>query len=285
VRGEFIDVGVARLYYYAGGTRGAGEPLLLIHGFPTSSFLWSRVVPLVPPGYRVVVPDLLGFGRSDPPQPGATATDLSATGHARRLIRLLDVLGIERATAAGHGIGARIALEMCAMHSDRISRLGLVNPIAQLSGVDAAPPILRTVMPVAQALPARVLLATLRRRIGRLYGDPSAHGPALDHYLRPFRGPHGAAVLLAHLRALMLTGRTRPDATHLAELAASDRPVSIVCGRGDALVPPPALEPLRALLPGSSIVEVAGGHFSPEESPEQVAAALGALVTASGASV
>ncbi len=215
VRGEFIDVGVARLYYYAGGTRGAGEPLLLVHGFPTSSFLWSRVVPLVPAGYRVVVPDLLGFGRSDPPQLGATGTDLTAAGHASRLIRLLDVLGIERATAAGHGIGARIALEMCAMHSHRISRLGLVNPITQVPGGDAAPPALRTIMPAARALPARVLLATLRRRISRLYGDPGVHGPALDHYLRPFRGPQGAAVLLAHLRALMLTERTHPDATHL----------------------------------------------------------------------
>ena len=88
------------------------------------------------------------------------------------------------------------------------------------------------------------------------------------------------------LRALMLPEGTHPDAMHLAGLAASGRPVSIVCGRSDALVPPPGGEQLRAQLPGSSFVEVAGGHFSPEESPEQVAAALGRLVTAaSGASV
>ena len=46
MRGEFLDVGGARLYCYAAGSRGAGEPIVLLHGFPTSSHLWSRVVPL-----------------------------------------------------------------------------------------------------------------------------------------------------------------------------------------------------------------------------------------------
>ena len=67
MRGEFVDVGGARLYYYAAGSRGAGEPIVLIHGFPTSSHLWRDVVPLLPTGRRVVVLDLLGYGRSDPP--------------------------------------------------------------------------------------------------------------------------------------------------------------------------------------------------------------------------
>jgi pimeloyl-ACP methyl ester carboxylesterase len=281
VRGEFIDVGGARLYYYAGGSRGAGAPLLLVHGFPTSSLLWSRTVPLVPPGYRVVVPDLLGFGRSDPPQFGRPGSDLSVAGHARRLIRLLDVLGIERVAAAGHGIGARIVLEMCAMDSRRIGRLALVNPVTGLSGGGGQSPVLRTVLPLLRALPSRVLLATVRRRVARLYADAAAHAPALDRYLRPFRGPGGATIVLAHLRALTIAEGIEADGAELSRLAsASSRPVAIVCGRADPLVPPSAGEQLGARLPGSSLFEVAGGHFSPEESPEQVAAALGALLTA-----
>ena len=67
MRGEFVDIGGARLYYYAVGTRGAGEPIVLLHGFPTSSHIWSRVAPLLPNGHRVVVLDLLGYGRSDRP--------------------------------------------------------------------------------------------------------------------------------------------------------------------------------------------------------------------------
>src|ERR671917_498738 len=57
----------ARVYYYAAGTRGTGEPLVFIHGFPTSSHLWRDVVPLLPDGHRAIVIDLLGYGRSDRP--------------------------------------------------------------------------------------------------------------------------------------------------------------------------------------------------------------------------
>src|SRR5574337_590242 len=101
MRGEFVDVGGARLYYYAAGTRGAGAPLVLLHGFPTSSYLWHRVVPLLPEGHRVVVCDLLGYGRSDRP----LQRDLSIAGHAGRVIGLLDALRIASATIIGHGLG------------------------------------------------------------------------------------------------------------------------------------------------------------------------------------
>jgi pimeloyl-ACP methyl ester carboxylesterase len=93
VRGEFLDLGGVRLYYYAAGSRGAGEPIVLVHGFPTSGHLWSDVVPLLPEGHRVVVLDLLGFGRSDPPR--GHAVDIRA--HAERLVAVLDHLGINYA--------------------------------------------------------------------------------------------------------------------------------------------------------------------------------------------
>ncbi|HUF30679.1 MAG TPA: alpha/beta fold hydrolase, partial [Gemmatimonadaceae bacterium] len=101
MRGEFLDLDGARLYYYAAGVRGEGEPIVFLHGFPTSSHLWRDVVPLVPPGHRVVVVDLLGFGRSDLP----TGRDVSLGGHAQRVLQLLDQLRIERATIVGHDTG------------------------------------------------------------------------------------------------------------------------------------------------------------------------------------
>src|SRR6476619_6272310 len=82
VRGEFLDLSGARLYYYAAGTRGAGVPAVFIHGFPTSSHLWNDVIPLIPPGHRLVVLDLLGYGRSD--RPGARRVDAQA--HAERVV-------------------------------------------------------------------------------------------------------------------------------------------------------------------------------------------------------
>src|SRR6476469_8949048 len=101
MRGEFIDVNGARIYYYAAGTRGAGEPVVFLHGFPSSGHLWNDVIPLLPPGHRLVVVDLLGYGRSDPPN----GRSLSLRAHAERVVGLLDVLGIDRACVVGHDLG------------------------------------------------------------------------------------------------------------------------------------------------------------------------------------
>src|SRR3954469_21082541 len=101
MRGEFLDLSGARLYYYAAGTRGVGVPVVFLHGFPTSGHLWSDVVPLMPEGHRIVVVDLLGYGRSDPPGPRS----LSLKAHGARIIELMDALRIEKACIVGHDLG------------------------------------------------------------------------------------------------------------------------------------------------------------------------------------
>ena len=67
MRGEFVDLSGVRVYCYAFGSRGAGEPIVLVHGAFTSSHLWQDLLPRLPKGHRVLVLDLLGHGRSDPP--------------------------------------------------------------------------------------------------------------------------------------------------------------------------------------------------------------------------
>src|SRR3954467_437852 len=126
MRGEFLDLSGARLYYYAAGTRGAGVPVVFIHGFPTSSHLWNDVVPLMPQGHRLVVLDLLGFGRSDRPLTRA----VDARAHAQRLIEVFDELQINRACVVGHGFGGGVAQALAIDHADRVSHLGLVDSAA-----------------------------------------------------------------------------------------------------------------------------------------------------------
>src|SRR5436305_9072734 len=112
MRGEFLDLSGARVYYYAAGTRGAGAPVVFLHGFPTSSHLWGGVVPLVPSGHRLVVLDLLGYGRSD--RPHTHSVDIRA--HAERVVALLDELRITRACPVGHGVGGGIAQAVAGRH-------------------------------------------------------------------------------------------------------------------------------------------------------------------------
>ncbi len=100
---------------------GAGPAVVLLHGFPDSSYVWRKQVPaLVGAGLRVVAPDLRGFGESDKPQDvGAYAIRHSVAD----VVALLDALEIERAYIVGHDWGAGVAWALAAYVPTRVERL------------------------------------------------------------------------------------------------------------------------------------------------------------------
>jgi pimeloyl-ACP methyl ester carboxylesterase len=275
MRGEFIDVGGARLYYYAAGTRGAGEPVVLIHGFPTSSHLWAGVVPLVPAGYRVIVPDLMGFGRSDPPLATGPAGDLSVRGHADRILALLDELRVERACLVGHGIGAAIALSVADRRPGRVTRVCLVNAVTAASWPSRQAQLARAVAAASALFPSWALLSLVRRMLARDLPASIhvAHVP--DQYLRPFSAPGGSAILVRHLRALSARPALPPPSQRFAG------PTAIVWGAQDDVLPIADARLLHTAIPQATLDVISGGHIAPVESPEQVAAVLTRLLAIS----
>jgi pimeloyl-ACP methyl ester carboxylesterase len=243
MRGEFIDLAGERIYYYAAGTRGLGEPIVLIHGFPTSSHLWIEVVAKLPAGHRVIVVDLLGFGRSDAP-PDA---DFSIAGHAARVIRLLDALRIDQALIAGHDFGGAVALWVAMSQADRVTGVALIDGAtsAATTGWLSRPhPIARVLWSVLLKLPIGFWLPIARRGIARQYADEERGHRSAEMYLMPFLTPGGARVLQRHVIALM--------SGQIAEIA----------GRSMAIDTPVVTlsSPARC--------------FSPEESPSEVAATI-----------
>ena len=100
---------------------GAGFPVMLLHGFPDSSRLWREQVPdLAAAGFRVIAPDLRGYGRSDKPQ-HASAYKIATV--IQDLESLLDALGIERAHVVGHDWGAVAAWAFAGHKPNRTARL------------------------------------------------------------------------------------------------------------------------------------------------------------------
>jgi pimeloyl-ACP methyl ester carboxylesterase len=271
VRGEFLDLSGACIYYYAAGTRGAGAPVVLIHGFPTSSHLWSEVVPLLPSGHRIVVLDLLGYGRSDRP----LDRDVTLTAHADRVTQLFDVLGIRHACVVGHGIGGGVAQSLAVRHPQRVSHLALVDSVAfdawPQRGVLAA----RTLMPLTRRLPAPIVLSLVRNNLLRGYADRDRGARSLDMYLRPFATPDGRDALMRHLRAL-----DRAETTALGgRLREISAPTAIVWGKHDPFLPSELAERLRSAIPGARAhIAADARHFTPEEAPQTIADAVAALV-------
>ena len=105
---------------------GEGEPVILLHGIPTWSFLYNDVIPLLAPDRRVIAPDFLGHGYSD----RRDFFDRSLLAQTAMIIRLMDHLGLERADFVGHDTGGGVALIMAIQHPDRVARLVLTNVVA-----------------------------------------------------------------------------------------------------------------------------------------------------------
>lgn len=269
MRGEFLYVDGTSLYYYAAGTRGAGEPIVCLHGFPVSGHLWSSVVPLLPPGHRVVVLDLLGYGRSDRP----LGRGVGIGAHAARVAALLDELRIDRACVIGHGLGGAIAQVLALRHPARVSRLGLVNSAA-FGEHGVAARFNRLARPLARHLPPRTLLAIVRRSLQGGYLDPSRAARSIDLYLRPFAGPDGHLALLEHIDAW--DDAALPNRSDLERITA---PTVVVRGAQDGPDAASADRRLATSIPGATLDVIRDARrFAPEEAPRAVADAIAMLL-------
>lgn len=271
MRGEFLDLDGARVYYYAAGTRGEGEPIVFLHGFPTSSHLWRDVVPLVPPGHRVVVVDLLGFGRSDLPN----GREVSIAGHAQRVIQLLDQLRIQRATIVGHDIGGGIAQYLAVRHPTRVTRLCLVDSV----GFDDWPTrdvkVAKASLPLTRYLPATWILGVVKSDLQRGYADQERGQLSVEQYLKPFASSDGRNVLVQHLTALD-SADTMALVPRLGHIVA---PTALIWGAHDPFLSLELARKLQRAMPGATLTIIPDGrHFTPEEAPETVAAVLTELL-------
>ncbi len=117
--------------------QGEGPVILLLHGIPTSSWLYRKMIPgLVAAGYRVIAPDMLGFGSSDNPKGYEVYTP---ENHAKRLLELMDSLHIKSWSHVTHDAGGLWTWELLKTNPERVSHLILLNTIIYTEGFH--PPI------------------------------------------------------------------------------------------------------------------------------------------------
>jgi len=120
--GNFVEVDGLRLHYLAAGE---GDPVLLLHGWPTSSFLWRDVMGPIAERHRIIALDLPGFGQSDKP----LDVSYSFRYFERVLSGFLGRLEIDRTSLVVHDLGGPIGLYWACRNSDRLDKLALLNTL------------------------------------------------------------------------------------------------------------------------------------------------------------
>jgi len=271
----FFDSPDGRLHYI---DVGRGRPIVLCHGNPSWGYLYRHFIsPLVAAGYRVIVPDHLGFGRSDKPDDAAL---YHIDRHARRLDALLQSLDLRDATVVVHDWGGPLGLYWATQHPDRVRGLGLFNTFLHRPDGKVALPLplklfriggLGELLVKGLHLIVRVFLfrAGVRRRL-----DATAERA----YLLPHPRWSTRTALLAFAREFPSDGSGRVADFH-AEIhrglgALADRPVFIAWAKHDAIFGADHLARWQRDFPGAETLGVEAGHFLQEDAHEVVVPAL-----------
>lgn len=247
--------------------RGQGPPLFLIHGIPTSSYLWHEVIDQLALNFDVVAPDLVGYGDSDK----RLDADLSIAAQARYMVAVMESLGIHQAAVAGHDIGGGVAQLMAVDEPDRVARLILIDSVVDNNW--PIPDIARLKEPAwDQILVDRDLRPGFRKG---LEDGTTRAGVVTDELVneiaRPFSDQGLRRAYLRAARALNnrdLVSRSR----HLQDVTA---PSLILWGANDKFLEPRWADTLKHKLQDATVEIIdPGGHFLPLDRPDAVAGAI-----------
>jgi pimeloyl-ACP methyl ester carboxylesterase len=250
--------GLRFVYLEGGPNDGRGEPLMLLHGFGGDKDNFTRAARSLTPRYRVIIPDLTGFGESSRP----AGVDYAPPAQVERLRELAKALGIGKLHLGGSSMGGDLAMTWAVLHPGEVGSLWLLDP----AGVWSVP------SKELDAYRKKIGREPLIVRSGKGLGEtlafamsdaPFVPRPMLDVIARPrVANAKLEEGILRQVRADPMEERVRGLAT----------PALIVWGDHDRVLDPRSAEVLHQLLPASRVVIMPGlGHLPMFEQPKRSA--------------
>lgn len=233
---------------------GQGMPVVLVHGFPFNHHIWDAQIAGLSAGYRVIAPDLRGFGESPAPDDGYSMDDFAAD-----IVALLDRLGIDRAVWVGHSMGGYITFAALRRWPERVSAVALVATHAQPDSHE------KKLQREASADNAMIkgVSDTAFSMMGTIFAsEVDRQGPMAQRIydIMINTAPHAVAGALRGMAA-------RPDSRDVAR--ALSIPALVVAGEDDEAVDAKLTGELAQLIPGAQHIVIPGaGHMPMVEQPE-----------------
>jgi haloalkane dehalogenase len=272
---SYADVDGLRMHYV---DEGDGDPVLLLHGEPTWSFLYRRMIPPLAAVARVVAPDYIGFGRSDKP---VDREWYSYDAHYRSVERLVEQLDLRRLTVVMQDWGGPIGARLAAAQPDRIARAVVMN-----TGFYSGRPPSETWLRFRDLVrrtgpdfdPGRLIQLTCVRGLD---------DDAVAAYDAPFPTPESKAGVLM-FPELVPTEPDHPSAA--AMLQATDalrswrNPTLVLFGDSDPIFSVRVAERIAAFIPGAEPAQTVAnaGHFLQEDAGEEVGSRIADWLKQSG---
>ena len=255
---------------------GRGEPVLLLHGNPTWSYLYRNFIPpIAEAGFRAVAVDHMGFGRSDRP-PGHRRYHLRA--HVDNLLAFIQGLDLRDVTLVMQDWGGPIGLGAAVEEPDRIARLVIMNTwVAALPEGTRMPfhqPFLQAGLGEILALGANLFVEAMFAGM-----RPDSATPLVaEAYRAPFPDYYSRVPILAFARDIPI-GESHPTTPYMREIgekaAVLNKPTLLVWGMQDRTFPPVILEGWKALYPDAEVLELPQArHYVQEDEPEAIASRI-----------
>jgi len=273
---QFVDVFGSRMHYVESGR---GEPILFLHGNPTSSYLWRNVIPSLSPHGRAIALDLIGFGGSDKPDLDYTFQD-----HYRYLEGFIDALGLERMTLVIHDWGSVLGLEYARRHPEKVRAVAMMEaivppafPLASYEAMGEARG--ERFRQFRNPETGRPLLMEqnvfIEQILGRATLTRSMTEAEMTRYRAPFPTPESRFPIYVWPRELPIGGEPARNVEVVRDvgewLETSDTPKLLLYARPGAIISPEAALAMQQRYRHLEAIFVGpGSHYIQEDQPEAI---------------
>lgn len=273
---HFVEVDGSRLHYVDDGE---GDPILFLHGNPTSSYLWRNVIPHVTPYGRALALDLVGMGRSDKPD-----IEYRFADHARYVDGFIEALGLERITFVIHDWGSALGFHHARRHEENVAGLAFMEAIlAPIPSWADFPEEARELFQAFRTPGVGEQLIMERNLFVERVLPASIVRPLTDEEMRryrePFPDPASRRPVWRWPNEIPIAGEpadvTEAVQAYNAWLRETPLPKLLLRATPGVLVRAPLVDWARHALPGLRVADVGEGlHFIQEDHPHEIGAAL-----------
>jgi haloalkane dehalogenase len=258
---------------------GEGTPIVLLHGNPTSKYLWRNVIPAIGAPGRIIAPDLIGMGES-----GKPPIDYRFAQHADYVDAFLDALGVEQAIVVGHDWGGIIGLDWAARHPERTRGVAFLETALWPMTWDEFPPVGQDLFKrfrtpgvgEAMILDHNALIENgVPVSINRRLSDEE-----MDAYRKPFPTPESRRPLLSFPRQIPIEGEPADVVERVGAYSewlksSPEVPKLFLWFEGAPWSSETFVGWCRDNVPGIDIVAGGpAGHHAPEDQPEAIGVAI-----------